>query len=72
MDGRGGIRPQKTIRKEKPGLDRVDDIFTSPKTKGIRFSQEPNVLTEFCVESLAWIGKRSFVVCKFGFKGVFS
>ena len=30
------------------------------------------MLTELCVESLAWIGERSFVVSKSGFKGVFS
>ena len=30
------------------------------------------LLSEFCVESLAWIDKRSFVVCKSSFKGVFS
>ena len=38
MDGRAGIRPQKT-RKEKPGLDRVDDELPLRKRKGLRFQR---------------------------------
>ena len=38
MDGWGGIRPQKT-RKEKPGLDRVDDELPLRKPKGLGFQR---------------------------------